>query len=399
MTPEEALALAEALPDADVPAPPQESELARKAGILGRGFGQGISLGFLDEGAAGLAAALPALDREAVAGAEGDTIGARYRAARAFYRDLARRSKDAEPLAYGTAEFGGALALPVRGLGSLVATGAASGAGHSEGEIDSADPTLARDVAIGAAVPLALGGAGAGLGAVGRKLMNRASSKATDEATKAIDEAIDSARGAYGGQRQNMSRAIEVLLRAEATGALTPQQAAQLAALKASPEWEETIRSVAGNYMSDFPGLAGAATSAKSAYQTLAQNRAGDIATKAEELLSTKEAGRLARERLKRYGAALGGGLLAGSVLGPGGAILGAGSALSIRPTLRAFGRVTTKPAWLAKEGAILDAAGRALAGPGAAAGARTTQGLALMPDEMTDEELARYVDSLPDAE
>lgn len=399
MTEAEALALAEALPDADAPEAPQESDLARKAGILGRGALQGFLRGWGDEGAAGLAAAIPALDREAVAGAEGDTIGARYRAARAFYRDLVRRSKEAEPLAFGAAEFGGALASPGRGLGSLVAAGAAGGAGYSEGEIDSASPALARDVAIGAAVPLALGGAGKGLGAVGRKLLSRASSKATDEATKAIDEAIDSARGAYGGHRQNMSRAIEVLLRAEATGALTPTQAAELAALKADPAWTETIQSVAGNYMGDFPGLAGAATSAKSAYQTLAQNRAGDIATKAEELLSTKEAGRLARERLKRYGAALGGGLLAGSVLGPGGAILGAGSALSIRPTLRAFGRLTTKPAWLAKEGAILDAAGRGLAGPGAAAGARTAQGLALTPDEMTDEELARYVDSLPDAE
>lgn len=394
MTEAEALAMLEAAPDA---APAEATPAAPVKESIARGVGQGLSLGFLDEGAAALAASLPFLDREA---AQGETWGKRYRAARELYRQLNRQAKEAHPVAFGAGEIGGSVAAGGgAGLAGATALGAASGAGHSEAE----DLTgMAEDAAIGGGLALALGGAAKGLGKGAAKLTARGQRIAQEKAESAIDKAIASARGTYGAERQNMSRAVEVLLRAEQTGALTPQQAAQLAALKASPEWEETIRSVAQNYMDDLPGLAGAASGAKSTYQSLAQNRAGDVAKEADRLLGREEAGRLLKERSKRYVWPILIGGVGGSALGPVGALGGGLAGLGMRPTLRAFGRLAAnQPSWLVREGAALHgAAGTAEA---AIPLARAAQGYGLTgsaPDGgLTEEEARALLDSFPDVE
>jgi hypothetical protein len=142
-----------------------------------------------------------------------------------------------------------------------------------------------------------------------------------------------------------MSRAVEVLLRAEGSGALTAEQAAQLAALKASPQWGETIRSVAQNYMEDVPGLAATTQAAKEAYQKAAGSVAEDTAKKTAGLLSLKEAGKQIAARAKRYGFPLAGSAIGTAVGGPVGGAIGALAGAGTRPAMHAVRRMVAHPA------------------------------------------------------
>jgi hypothetical protein len=151
-------------------------------------------------------------------------------------------------------------------------------------------------------------------------------------------------RGAYGGARQNESRAIEVLLRGEATGALTPVQIAELAALKASPEWAATVQNVTQNYMDDLPGMMGTATRARSAMQAF-DPVAAAAAEKAKQL-STTAMKEQVMARLKRYGPMGVAGGLAGLAFGgnPLTGILGAAGGAAVRPMLHAGRRMIQHP-------------------------------------------------------
>jgi hypothetical protein len=333
--------------------PYQPPEVA-KTESAARGGLQGLSMGWGDEGAAGIAALLPFTDREA---AHGDTVGDRYRNAREFYRNRNAQAEQANPGTYLTGQIAGAVGSAVaaglptagaKGLAAAAGQGAAQGAGLSEREGFG----LAGDTALGAGLGLAGYGAGAALGAGAKRAatvagtrLGAAHGRALGQASEDVAEALNSLRGKYGGARQNESRAIEVLLRAESTGALSPQQATQLAALKASPSWTDAVQNVAQNYMDDFGGLAGSTTAAKSAYQQAAQSRAADVAKRAAELTSLKEAGKQVGARAKRYGVPLMGTAVGTAIGGPVGGAVGALAGAGTRPAVHALRRMAQHPA------------------------------------------------------
>jgi hypothetical protein len=277
-----------------------------------------------------------------------------------------------------------------------VIAGALGGAGFSQGETVG---DVAWDAAKGAAVAKALPLAAqfgrfiaSKVGGYAGGKLDTAATKAGAAATKEIEKAIASARGSYGNARANESRAIEVLLRAEATGSLSPTEAEQLAKLKASPEWAETIRNVARNYMDDFGGLASTTTDAKAAFQTAAQGREQDIAARTSDLLSGGEAKAQLMARLKRYGPmGIAGGIAGHVVGGPFGALLGGASGAAVRPMLHAVRRAYQSPAVQTAVWSPVQRAAAALEGPVSPAVARGATVSALRPmGEWVDEQFGR---------
>jgi hypothetical protein len=233
-------------------------------------------------------------------------------------------------------------ALPVIGQG------AAQGAGYSTNDSGSG---LLGDSALGAAGGLGgyaagklVGQAVQGVGGLAGRRVAAASNRAEELAQKSVGKEAGVLRGAYGGARQNESRAIEVLLRAEATGALTPAQSIQLAALKASPEWAATVQNVAQNYMDDLPGMMGTATKAKGALQAF-DPVAAAAAEKAKQL-STGAMKEQVMARLKRYGPMGVAGGIAGLAFGgnPLTGLLGAAGGAAVRPMIHAGRRMLQHP-------------------------------------------------------
>jgi hypothetical protein len=242
---------------------------------------------------------------------------------------------------------GGLMLAPFAGAPAAATSGALLSGGLSEGRTPGAvllDALKGGAVAGGLAkaIPWAFG-------ALARKAGGKvaaASTKAGELAQTVKEKELRSLRGTYGQARADESRAIEVLLRAESTGALTAEQTAQLAALKQSPEWTEAIRNVATNYMEDVPGLAGATTAAKGEYQAAAANLPGSIAEEQARILSGKTAKEQLAARLKRYGPMGVAGAIAGHTLGgTGGAILGGASGAAVRPMIHAVRRAAQHPA------------------------------------------------------
>lgn len=317
LTPEEAAALG--LPAAQAaPAPrrlsneeaaalglPGAAPAASKGASLARGAGQGITLGFLDEAAGGLAAALPFLDPEA---AQGKTLGERYRAARDFYRAKNRAAEAANPGTYLAGQIAGATVpafvspattarqLLVRSAGQ----GALEGAGYSDA---SSGQGLASDIALGGALGVAGHGAGTVLGkalsrlrAVGANSARAARSRAGNLAASEVADEIASARGALGGEVQKGSRQVENLMRLESE--MTPAQLAQLAAQQA--ERSQIAQSVAQSTLDQFPAQAATIAGKKATLQALTQGAPQAVAQRTQALL-TPQVGADTRSFLKSY--------------------------------------------------------------------------------------------------
>lgn len=200
-------------PDAYLGAKPAPAKpRTARAESAARGALQGLSLGWGDEGAAGIAALLPFTDREA---AKGESIGERYRNAREFYRGRDAQAKTSDPLVYGANEIAGTIApMLVTGGGAAAAraptllgrmgqaalTGAKYGATAGAGYSDATDTAgLAGDTAGGAATGAVLGptvealGAGASragrwLGGVARDAARRSTGATQVDITKLTRE-------------------------------------------------------------------------------------------------------------------------------------------------------------------------------------------------------------------
>src|SRR5512138_310493 len=98
---------------------------------FGRGALQGASLGFGDEAAAAIDAALPSILRNAVsdeAVGGGKTYGERYRNAREFYRAKNRAAEEANPGTYLAGSVAGAAPLAITTGGAGAAQGVGLGA-------------------------------------------------------------------------------------------------------------------------------------------------------------------------------------------------------------------------------------------------------------------------------
>jgi hypothetical protein len=194
-----------------------------------RGALQGASLGFGDEAAAAVDAALPSFLRNAVsdeAVGTGQTYGERYASARDYYRKRNAAAEASNPGTYLTGQVAGAVlasrGLPMqgaRGVLSAAGQGAAEGVGYSEANEGLG---LARDSALGGALGVAGFGAGAAVGAAASRakgaagrLLGSARGRALGQATKEVDEAVASARGQLGAETQAGNRYAENLRRLE----------------------------------------------------------------------------------------------------------------------------------------------------------------------------------------
>jgi hypothetical protein len=274
----------------------------------------------------------------------GDPAADRQIAASLFDAGHTRALTKADATRAAAVTLGGVVGLGA-GVPAAVASGALTSGGLSEAD-DAAG--VGKDALVGGAVS---GGLAklipAAFGLLGRKAGSKlasASAKADEIAQKATDKKVASLRGSYGAARQDESRAIEVLLRAESTGALTPEMAAQLQALKGSPEWTEAIRNVAQNYMDDMPGMASKVTRAKGEFQAF--DPVAEQAAEKARTLSGSEAKAQIASRLKRYGPMGLAGAAAGQVVGgPFGMLLGGASGAAVRPMIHAVRRGYQHPA------------------------------------------------------
>jgi hypothetical protein len=256
--------------------PPKTGRLESGA----RGALQGASMGWADEGAAAIDAALPSFLRnetsaravapglsDVVAGNTADTWRERFGRAREFYRNRNATAEASNPGTYLAGQVGGAAApaliggAPLTGAkGLLVAAGqgAAQGAGYSEDE----GLGLARDTALGGGLGVAGHGVGtlvgkgaAWAGRAGRELVRSGTARAGAQAAKEVTDEIASAAGKVGGEVQKGSRQVENLMRLEA--AMTPQQRALYAQLEAQGIVPALQQSVAQGTLDALPGQAG----------------------------------------------------------------------------------------------------------------------------------------------
>jgi hypothetical protein len=256
--------------------------------IAARGGLQGMTLGWGEEASAGLAAALPFLDREATApnlsdlarGQAEDTIGARYRRARDFYRGLNRQAQEADPSLFRGAESvgavapalatGGGAALPqgaklgakvLAGMKAAAPAGAAYGAGVSEA--DSLAGT-AEDAALGGAGAALLGGGAPAVGAGARRLLAPISRKGAALAKKGVERAaqqsaeretaaVASLEGAARERAANAYRQMERIELALKNPALPAEERTALEAFKASPEYAALVQANAKGILGSAP--------------------------------------------------------------------------------------------------------------------------------------------------
>lgn len=234
-----------------------------------RGFGQGASLGFLDEleGARGAYAEArrPLLETwpdgarmEGLTDAP-QSIPDAYRRARDQRRRDDALAKERSPDAYGVAQFGGAMLTPGRSLKGATVAGGAYGLGASEADLtkgetrgagnDMAESALAGFLGAAAAKPLeALGRAGKSLQArgVAAEEANVAKAAAKDYRSERSGLASDT-----GAVNRRLAIADEILANPQA---YTPEMVAQAHGFVNSAEGIATRRLTAQNAIDDLPG-------------------------------------------------------------------------------------------------------------------------------------------------
>lgn len=302
--------------------------------------------------------------------------GTTYREGRDAFRNVEGAFRKENPAAAFalTAGSGAALAPTPRGMdapdfitryASALLPGAVAGAGAADESEDMAQaaavgaPMSAGGQALGEAFGDVVGGT---IGAVGRgaqSRVNAAEERAREMAAEKVAAEVRSAKSALGSRTQEANRFVENLLRLESTGAMTGEQASQLAALRQNGVLPALEHKLAESMLEEVPGAAGRIDIARAAYEGLAENAPAATEEAAADILSGSEAKRQVMERVKRYlptaiGAIAGadkkgalGGALAGYALGgtPGSALIGGLSMSALRPAMRAVGRMAQHPA------------------------------------------------------
>lgn len=381
----------EAAPSAPVPAQvaPRFEDLARAGRIeaplvqpegpsaleaASRGYAQGGTFGFADELSGALQAgfdryltrAQETLGGKVVANPveEWEKLKRSYLANRDAIRREEARIKEAHPLAYGTGDVAGGMAigaaLPVSRLSSI-AQGAGYGLGQSEAEslggdvantlLGGALGNVGYDVGRGLSkAGTYLGGKVAGL--AGEKVAE-AEAKAAGMAAEKTQAALASMRGELGAATQEANRAMEVLT-SHLGGSLTPEQQAQRAALEQSGVLPALREKLAASVLAKIPGAASNIDAKRLAYETAMANKQAATDAAAQAILSGGEAKSQIMARLQRYAPPLAGTLL-GSTAGAGigmalggdkaDAALGALGGAGMRPALWALRRMMAHPA------------------------------------------------------
>lgn len=284
-------------------APPGRLESAARGAL------QGVTMGFGDEAAGALAAAVPALDSEAAG--RGNTFAERYRSARDFYRNRNAAAQKSHPGTYLTTEIVGGAApavaagVPATGAKALALAagqGAAQGAGYSDA---SSGQQLASDTALGGALGVAGYGAGKVLGkaadAVRRSGADRAglgAARAGTQAAGEVAEQIGSARGELGAEVQKGSRYVENLMRLRES--MTPEQQALYSQLEASGVVPGLQQAVAQSTLERLPSQAATIAGKQGALDALTK-AAPDLARERTQQLLTPQVGADAKSFLKSY--------------------------------------------------------------------------------------------------
>jgi hypothetical protein len=195
----------------EVPVGPSSAESA------GRGFAQGSTFGFSDEGGAGFYSALekllPETVKTAISGRNPNldysqvpekSLGETYKEYRDTDRQKNAAAKEANPGLYTAGEIGGGVltsSLAPMGLASTTLQGTAAGLGYSNADNIQ---DMAIDSAKGAGLGLAAGGAAKGLGYAAPKVMSGVSALG-DKLKGAAEKLAVNATGATGKQSANFA--------------------------------------------------------------------------------------------------------------------------------------------------------------------------------------------------
>jgi len=283
--------------------PVAHPEAAHPKATLGesraRGAFQGLTAGYGDELSAGLAAALPFLDREA---AQGETLGERYRHARDFYRGLNKQAHDDNPGNYTASEVGGGLVAALSPVGRLLAPAKGAGLattllkGGMQGGLtalggSNADLTrgevgqAALDTTAGVGTGMAFSGLGYRLGKFGQKAADEVRLANADSALKTArlaEKADRAATGAYGGEVAAVLNKAKSLEHALTSNLSTAEQKAAAEAQLASPEFQGLYQNaLQGNLDLTAQQMGGRLLNAKAAMETARAARAPEAIEKA----------------------------------------------------------------------------------------------------------------------
>jgi hypothetical protein len=275
-----------------IPPSPGRDESAARGGL------QGVTMGWGDEAAAAIAAALPFTDREA---AYGDTIGERYQSAREFYRGKNAAAEQANPGTYLAGQVAGASAPTLLGAAPALGTkaalalaagqGAAQGAGYSERE----DIGLLGDTALGTGLGLAGYGAGALVGKgvaaakrAGSRLVRTGTSRAAQQGAEEATAAVRSLEGAARERAANAYRQMERINLALADKALPAEERAALEAFKRSPEYAALLSANAKGALAAAPEAAAEREAAAAIASQARADLPNAIRSRTGELLTTQ---------------------------------------------------------------------------------------------------------------
>lgn len=326
-----------------------------------KGIESGASLGLNDEAQGAVAAFVRKMMGEKtglndlVTGKD-RSFGGLYRSERDEERGQQHEAQERSPWAYGGGELAGGLSVPLPAskgatvmgrVGKSALTGlglgAALGFGNSDADLTQGEVgQAALDTGLGAVaggVGGALGqGVAEGVGKLASGINAFAGRKAAQArhdldvlATERVGEQLRSLGGEAGEAAQKGNRFVENLMRLESSGSMTPTQQAELAALKASGQWDTLIQQLAESNLADLPGQA-AEIQAKRALLSGAQANKQQAFAAARKEVANPMAQLM--PRIKRYAAPA-----AAAVMGPT-ALAGAG----IRPALQAAGRMFKHP-------------------------------------------------------
>lgn len=271
-------------------------------------------------------------------------------------RDAARAEDDANkaahPVAYGAAEIGGTLAVPLPGAGVLkgparavaygtqgAALGGSSALGHSREDLTKGDPAaldrVNRDMGVSATIgapSMLLGGL---LGDKIAKMGAAARSSSELANQKTLEGAVSSMRGSYGGEVSSASRTLELLEKAASDPTLPEDMSRNAADFLAGPEGQALRQQVIRSALGQAPDKLARVQKARDALtDAISNNTPENVAKMTESDLAPSAAVKAIASRLKTLGERAIPPAIGGALGGPGGAIAGTlfGSSLG-RPT------------------------------------------------------------------
>lgn len=397
--------LAPANPEPATAQAPGLAEIAR------RGATQGVSMGYGDELAGGIGGLITQAERALLnrgaarltpqAQAEARQLGISipdsqdrttlaqdYRDIRDAERQKNQAAHDASPSLYNSTEFaGGLLPMALPGVGAMsraapvlssAGIGALASLGGSNADLTHGEyGRAALDTGIGAGVGGLAGLAARGLSSLaGRSETARrlASADAAEFANRQAQRAFRSARSALGGETSAVLNAYENASKIAANAAgIFPDEMVQAARARlADPRFIELVRDAGqGSLDAGVDRLTGSLASARHVFEDAARNTAPEAVEAAAEEAQAHPIRTQVVPRLRHMASRAIPHAIGAAVGGPGGALVGAGAAMTLghpgttmanmmnSPAVRAWG------AGLAQRGANLAARGMsAAAGP-----------------------------------